>query len=210
MFKRCSLSSALLDEGKCELLHFHSNLAVDVRRPPHLRDAVLLAELHQLHLHDERVPRHDGLSELDAVNARKEELALAVRDRRLQADNAAELCHGLDHEDAGHDRPVREVARELGLVGGDVLHAHGPLARLVLQDLVDQQERIPMRQDLGDSDVVHHERHGLSQPRETLGPLPFGLLCLIAGAPPHTPGPRGRGAHRRGAEACCQAEPSRN
>lgn len=51
---------------------------------------------------------------------REEEEALPVADGRLEAEHARELGHGLHHEHAGHDGPLREVARELRLVGRDL------------------------------------------------------------------------------------------
>lgn len=59
---------------------------------------------------------------------------------------------------AGHDGPVREVASELGLVGGDALDTDGILAGHALEDLVDEQEGVPVGEDLADGRVI---REGL-------------------------------------------------
>ena len=49
---------------------------------------------------------------------------------------------------ARHDRRAGEMAREMRLVEGDVLDADGRLVAVDIDDPVDQQERIAMRQQL--------------------------------------------------------------
>lgn len=61
-----------------------------------------------------------GMAAAAVQLTREEEEALAVAHRLLQADDAAELGHGLDHQHAGHDGALGEVARELRLVVGDL------------------------------------------------------------------------------------------
>lgn len=62
-------------------------------------------------------------------------------------------------QDPRHDGQVREVASELGLVVGDALDADDALARYEVQDLVDQSERVSVRQHL--EDVLGHREDGL-------------------------------------------------
>ena len=81
-------------------------------RTLHLDEAEARLEGGELHLHDERVARHDGAAPFDVVDAGKEKVALAVRHRLLQADHAAHLRHRLHLQHAWHDRPGREVAVE--------------------------------------------------------------------------------------------------
>ena len=67
----------------------------------------------------------------------------------------AGLGHGLDDQDAGHDRPARPVSLEERLVDAHVLERHDATAGLELEHPVDQQERVAMRQDLHDPLDVH-------------------------------------------------------
>ncbi len=69
----------------------------------------------------------------------------------MHADRAGRLRHALDQQDAGKDRPRREMARELRLVEGDVLDADAGLVAVDLDDPVDEQKRIAVRQQLEDS-----------------------------------------------------------
>jgi len=85
-------------------------------------------------------------------------ISLSSRSGISLQQRAAGLRDGLDHHDAGHDWVVREVARELGLIDGDVLEGDDARARLDLQDAVDEQQRIAVRQDGHDLDDVHNVR----------------------------------------------------
>src|SRR5690606_37520321 len=61
--------------------------------------------------------REPGVVHLDQV--RQPALVAGTAAREL-GEHAAGLGHGLDHQHAGHDRAVGEVALEIGLVGGHV------------------------------------------------------------------------------------------
>ena len=89
------------------------------------------------------------------------ELVVAVGDLGEQ-ERAAGLGDGFDHEDAGHDGVVGEVAREVRLVDGDVLDGDDALLRLHLDDAVDEQERVAVREDGHDLDDVHRAFAGAS------------------------------------------------
>ena len=123
-------------------------VAVDVGPARRLGDAELGLPVRDLDLHDQRVAGHDGPLPLDAVDAREEEDGARLGALHLQADDARELREGLDLHDAGHDRPVGEVAAELRLVERDLLDPDGGLAGLVGDDLVDEREGVAVRQDL--------------------------------------------------------------
>ncbi len=56
-------------------------------------------------------------------------------------------------EDAGHDGSIREMAGELRLVRCDALDTNGPLPRHILQNLVDEKERVAVRKDLANISV---------------------------------------------------------
>ena len=94
----------------------------------------------------------DRLAELHLVDGHEEDL-LGLRllgDLRRDADGARRLRHALDQVDAREDRPRREMAGELRLVEGDVLDADAGFVAVDLDDLVDQQKRIAMRQQIED------------------------------------------------------------
>mmetsp|Transcript_34151 Transcript_34151/g.79357 ORF Transcript_34151/g.79357 Transcript_34151/m.79357 type:complete len:280 (-) Transcript_34151:7-846(-) len=202
--------STVLDQGKCELLDLHRTLSIDIRPSSHLRDARSRAELQQLHLHDEGVARNHWPTELDAFDSCEEELTFAVGDRVLQAHEPAKLSHGLHHQDAGHDGPVREVASELRLVGSHVLHAHNLLSRLERHNLVHEKEGVSVGQHLRHCNVVHDQWHSFRQLGVVLGPLELLLsVCLAARPGPHLGHSCGRGCTKRheaaNASTCGQA-----
>ena len=94
-----------------------------------------------------------------AVVQRGEEDGLAARVdvEGLGHQDRAGLGQGLDDEDAGHDRILREVPLEEALVDADRLDPHKGLAGDVLFRPVDQEEGIAVRnarQDLVDIDGV--------------------------------------------------------
>ena len=64
-----------------------------------------------------------------------------------QHENATHLGHGLDLKHAGHDGLMREVSLEIGFIGSDVLDADHMFLAL-LDDLVDKQHRVAVRQHL--------------------------------------------------------------
>lgn len=68
----------------------------------------------------------------------------------VDADGARRLGQGLDDEDARHHGELREVTLEEILVDGDVLDADTGLVAIDVDDLVDEQEGVAMRQQLHD------------------------------------------------------------
>ena len=46
--------------------------------------------------------------------------------------------------------PIREVTSELRLIEGNLLHAHCPLARFILNYFVYERKRVPMGKDFVD------------------------------------------------------------
>jgi len=68
------------------------------------------------------------------------------------------LGESFDLEHAGHDRTAGKVATQVPGLGIDVVAAHGMLAGHQLDNLVDQQERLPVRNDR--LDAVPTERQG--------------------------------------------------
>mmetsp|Transcript_2071 Transcript_2071/g.6817 ORF Transcript_2071/g.6817 Transcript_2071/m.6817 type:complete len:260 (+) Transcript_2071:29-808(+) len=141
-----------LDHCKLEVSLDHL-LAVDIGDTLHLDEAEPCLECDKLHFHDERVAGHNRSAPLDVVDACKEEVALAVGDGLLERHYAADLRHRLHLQHAGHDGAAREVAIEVLLVGRHLLHTDRALACLELDNLVDEEERVAVRQDL--LDAVH-------------------------------------------------------
>ena len=97
----------------------------------------------------ELVPGHDDALEAHVVDTREERELAAVLLVGEDGDGAR-LGHGLDHEDAGHDRTPGEVPGEVPLVLAHELARHDPDAWLELDHLVEQQERVAVREDLFD------------------------------------------------------------
>ena len=96
----------------------------------------------------EHVARHDRLAELGLVDGQEVDerrLLLSAR-HRADAERARGLRHALEHQHARHHRIVGKMAEELRLVGGDVLDADAVFVAADLDDAVDQQERIAVRQ----------------------------------------------------------------
>jgi len=58
--------------------------------------------------------------------------------------------HRLDDEDAWHDWPTRKVPGEIPLVGAHAFPRNDTMPRLQLDDFVDQEKGVAMRQDLFD------------------------------------------------------------
>ena len=79
-----------------------------------------------------------------------EQRDLSLIRRHAEERNGTGLCEGLNDEDAWHHRILREVALEEGLVHRDTLSCIGELSRLIIHHLIDQEERIAVRDDLLD------------------------------------------------------------
>ena len=79
-----------------------------------------------------------------------------------QHGDRARLRHRLDDQDAGHDRAPGKVTREVPLVGANGLPGDDALAGLELGHLVDQEERVAVREDLFDLRAAERGlgRHG--------------------------------------------------
>ena len=75
-----------------------------------------------------------------------------------QNQDGADLCDGLGENRGRQHRPLAGLAREQPLVLRDVLDADDPAVRLELGHAIDQQERVPMRQNPLDGGVVERQR----------------------------------------------------
>jgi hypothetical protein len=94
------------------------------------------------------VARLHGLAELRLVDGHEKYLFRLglLRHFRRHADGPGRLSHSLDQENARIDRARREMAGELRLVEGDVLDADAGIVAVDLDDPVDQEERVAVRQ----------------------------------------------------------------
>src|SRR5438874_4455085 len=129
------------DEGERGL---DCHLAVDAGHRARLAEEP--AQLLDGHLDAQGVPWRHGPTEAAVVDAREQgELAAVLG--KLEHGHRPSLGHRLDHQDPGHDWTPGEVSGELWLVRGHRLDRDHALALLELEDAVDQEERIPMRDD---------------------------------------------------------------
>ena len=103
---------------------------------------------------DEVVARNNGAAELDLVEG-KEHGELAGVFEFARQEQAGELGHGFDDEDAGHDGRAGVVALEEGLVDGDVLDAHGASVAVHLDDAIDEQHGVAMGHEADDAADIH-------------------------------------------------------
>ena len=94
---------------------------------------------------------------VDAAEQREPAREAFVAEHR----DPAQLGEGLDHQHPRQGGTTREVPGEEVLVATQVPTAPGPLSRIELGDLVDQQERRSVRQDVLGS---QHGRRGYRSP----------------------------------------------
>jgi biotin-[acetyl-CoA-carboxylase] ligase BirA-like protein len=121
-----------------------SELTVDRRRRLPSTDR----SPHALDLADELelVARLDNALEAHTVDPGEQRKLPAVLLLREHGDGPG-LGHRLDDQDAGHDRAAREVAAEIPLVRPDTLPRDHTRPRLQVDDLVEQEEGVTVRQD---------------------------------------------------------------
>ena len=97
--------------------------------------------------HSELVARSYRFTKFGPLNTGKDhELLFAFGDFRKQQ-RAARLRDGLDHQHAGHDRISGKVSHEIRFIHGDVLDGDNAFFALDLDDTVDEQKGVAMRQD---------------------------------------------------------------
>src|SRR5439155_19359711 len=96
-------------------------LPVDGRNRARLPEEA--AQLLDGDLDAQRVTRQHGAAEAALVDSREERELAAVLGEREDRHRPG-LCHGLDHEHAGHDGTPGKVPGELWLVGGHRLDRH--------------------------------------------------------------------------------------
>ena len=101
-------------------------------------------------LEPELIAGNDRTAETRFVDAAEEEELLFAIGHVAQAEDCRALSHGLDDQHARHDRVTREVSLEELFVRGDVLQTDDPLPVFDLDNAIDQQHRVAMRQEFHD------------------------------------------------------------
>src|SRR5271156_2843574 len=107
----------------------------------------------------ERVARDRRLAEFGLVYGQEKNRARILAGRHVaQAQHARGLRHTLDHQHARHDRVAGKMAEEMRLVEGDILDADAMLVAAHVDDTVDHEKRVAVRQqpqdfaDIGDAE----------------------------------------------------------
>src|SRR5260221_10552105 len=108
---------------------------------PHAEPIALLGDVDA-----QRVAGHPRAAEAGAVDADEiDELAFRAAAQRLNDEDGGGLRHRLDDQHARHHRALGEVAGEIGFVDRHVLDPDGTRIGDDLDDPVDHQERVAMR-----------------------------------------------------------------
>src|SRR6266478_840972 len=132
-------------------------------KPPHG-----LAAADAAHVVFDGIAGHHRLAELALVDGEKINRArlLGAFDRQ-DADDAGGLRHGLYHHHARIDRALRKMPLKCGLIEGDVLDTDAAVIAADVDDSIDQQHRVAMRQCLEDGIDVHQLKSagGVRPPR---------------------------------------------
>src|SRR5579863_106536 len=135
---------------------FCAQIAVYRRSPFELRE-IAAAPIHDFYFELELISGNDWPPEPRVIHGNKvEELALALRNLQQQ-EQTARLRHRLDDQYTRHNRLAREVPLKKLLVDRHVLHADNALQALHLQNSIDHQKRIAMRQQF--LNFVHVQNH---------------------------------------------------
>ncbi len=161
-------------------LRLRRHFAIDGRAGREFADAAHDAQ--HLDFEQQLVAGRHLAPEARVVDAgEQEQRALAVvRARRPVGKNRRRLGEGFDHQHPGHDRMTGKVPGKERLVHRHVLDRAQRLARLAGKNAIDQQERVPVRQELHDAVDVERTvvvcRHdsSLRRPAALLSPVPAG------------------------------------
>lgn len=127
------------------------------------------------------ITRDHRAPELHVVEGHEVRDVLGGIDLLVHEEHASRLRERLDDQYPGHDGVSREVPLEERLIHGDVLQSHHPPVLFHVDDAIDEEERIPVRQDLHDlADLEHVPSLALRGPHEALGQR---HVSLVTGAP---------------------------
>jgi hypothetical protein len=99
----------------------------------------------------EAVAGENRPAEAGVINTHEiDQLTLRFVPKRMDDQHRRGLRHGLDDQHSRHDRPARKMSLKILLVDRDVLDAGGPHIRHRIDDLVDHQERVAVRDHFHD------------------------------------------------------------
>src|SRR4029079_3540390 len=122
--------------------------------PLHLGHTLHLAHhathLQQLQLESHLIARVHRTTPFDVVERGEIHDLLLRIGHGAHQEHPAHLRHRLDDQDTRHDRMSGEMPLKERLVDRHVLDAHDPLSRVDLDNAIDEQEWIPVRQHLHD------------------------------------------------------------
>ena len=94
----------------------------------------------------EGVAGHHRLAKFSTVNRHEIDYAGHIRLAGMQTNRPGSLRHTLDDQDTGHDRPTGEMTCKKGFVDCHILYTGGGVVSVNIDDAINQQKRIPMRQ----------------------------------------------------------------
>jgi len=141
-----------------------TELAVNLGFTPHALNA--RAEAERRDFQNESVTRNDRPPKARFFDAREEhQLLIAIGDLAEGKDGAA-LRQRFDHQHARHHGRAWKVSLEKRLVNADLLDAYDPLERRQLDDPIDQQKRIAMRQKFLDAFGIENRFHCFSEMKD--------------------------------------------
>src|SRR5690349_14256049 len=135
-------------------LSFTSGLSVDsgnTFHPLHLRP-----DSQGRHFQSQRVPRDDRSAKPGRFyTGKKRDLAVTVF-KLTKGEDRSDLSQCLDLQNARHDRRTGEMSYEELFVHCHLFDADDTCPRFKLDDLVDEQERVAVREDLLDRDRIEN------------------------------------------------------
>jgi hypothetical protein len=139
------LGSKLLD-GKGEF-SFGNRFAVDGALSVSFPN--FAARFHKLNMNQQGVAGHNGFAEFDFVGAHEEAEASGVLST-AEHENAGDLSHGFELEDAGHDGMAGEMALEKGFVDGDAFQSDSFIFPLEPEHAIDHEEGVTVGKNAHD------------------------------------------------------------
>src|SRR5262249_23966213 len=108
-------------------------------------------------LHAQLIARLDGTLQLDVIESGEHEnLFVASPATGTMRKNRPHLRHRLTNQHAGHDRPIGKMAEKEMLIDRNIFDADDLFLAVNLQDSIDQQEWIAVRNMLKNSINVQH------------------------------------------------------
>src|SRR5260370_12817442 len=123
-----------------------ADLAVNFRFAPHTLNP--RAKPQRGHFQDQGIAGNDWPPKTRFFDAGEQHEFLIAIGNLAQRQNGAALGEGFDDQHSGHDRGAGKVPLKKRFVVADLLDTDDALERFYLDDSIDQQKRIAMRQKL--------------------------------------------------------------